>query len=124
MKKENESFEIQDKDGYWYGFSNIDAYQHFIKTNSHLFNESPIIPTEETDYVNHPPHYADRKYEVIDVMKDGMSHEAFKGYLEGCVRKYIERHQKKGKPLQDLEKAQWYLKKLIETIKEETTCCG
>ena len=77
------------------------------------------VENAKPDMVNHPPHYANRKYEVIDVMEDMMTRERFIGYLEGCVNKYMHRWDKKGKPLQDLEKAQWYLAKLIKTIKEE-----
>ena len=44
-----------------------------------------------------------------------MSAEAFKGYLKGNVMKYVWRFDRKnGK--EDLLKAEWYLKKLIETI--------
>lgn len=35
------------------------------------------------------------------------------GYLEGCITKYITRHHRKN-GLQDLEKAEHYLEKLIE----------
>lgn len=38
------------------------------------------------------------------------------GYLEGCLTKYISRHHKKN-GLQDLEKAEHYLEKLIEYYK-------
>jgi hypothetical protein len=34
-------------------------------------------------------------------------------YAEGAVCKYITRYKHKGTPLQDLRKAEWYLKKLI-----------
>lgn len=74
-----------------------------------------------TDNVNRPNHYAERSYEVIDVMKDTMTIERFIGYLEGCVIKYMMRWDKKENAEQDLKKAQWYLNKLVNTIKEETT---
>jgi hypothetical protein len=34
-------------------------------------------------------------------------------YAEGAVVKYITRYKLKGKPLQDLQKAKWYLDQLI-----------
>jgi len=40
------------------------------------------------------------------------------GYLEGCITKYVARWRKKN-GLQDLEKAQHYLTKLIEIAKKE-----
>lgn len=84
--------------------------------------EMKDAPVQDTsvDMVNHPNHYANRQYEVIDVMKDTMRPERFIGYLEGTVIKYMMRWDKKFNPAEDLEKAEWYLKKLIETIKEES----
>lgn len=69
----------------------------------------------QDDAVNSPNHYANRKYEVIDVMQDTMTEEQFEGLLVGNIIKYIMRWDKKGSALQDLKKAKWYLNKLIET---------
>jgi hypothetical protein len=71
------------------------------------------------DEVNHPPHYTANTIEAIDYMKDNMSPEAFKGYLEGCVKKYLHRHAYKGKALEDLKKARWYLDRLILELQFE-----
>ena len=70
------------------------------------------------DPVNKPSHYADRKHEVIDIIRDSMRKEAFKGYLHGNIIKYILRYDKKG-GLQDLRKANVYLDWLMEEIGEE-----
>lgn len=44
--------------------------------------------------------------------------EEFKlGFRLGNAIKYIARHQEKGTPLQDLEKAAWYLNREIERMK-------
>jgi hypothetical protein len=40
------------------------------------------------------------------------------GYAEGNVIKYVSRHKYKGKALQDLKKARWYLDKLIEELEQ------
>lgn len=80
--------------------------------------EMPVIQVPQEDNVNHPSHYASRKYEVIDVMEDTMSGLQFQGYLLGCTLKYIMRWDKKDAPIQDLEKAQWYLNRLIQTLKQ------
>lgn len=72
------------------------------------------------EMVDHPDHYQSEKgIEVIDVM------EAFTSDLKGIeavdtaqVLKYICRWKKKN-GVQDLEKAMWYLKHLINHIKKE-----
>ena len=58
------------------------------------------------DLVNHPGHYT-KGIETTDyIISHGMS------YCEGNVIKYITRWRQKG-GVQDLEKARWYLNKLI-----------
>jgi hypothetical protein len=48
-----------------------------------------------------------------------MSFTAYKGYLEGNCKKYLHRWRYKGKPLEDLRKAHWYLERLILEIETE-----
>lgn len=69
--------------------------------------------------VNNPSHYASGAVECIDAIEASMTPEAFKGYLKGNVIKYMWRYEKKINPVQDLEKAQWYQKRLIETEKKQ-----
>lgn len=65
--------------------------------------------------VYHPPHYTgDGSIECIDYMKDNMNNVMFMGYLEGNTKKYLHRFRYKGKPVEDLKKARWYLDRLIE----------
>ena len=66
---------------------------------------------EEVDMVNNPPHYALHKYETIDVICD-ICHDNGREYCLGNVIKYISRYRNKN-GVQDLEKANWYLNKLI-----------
>ncbi len=73
-----------------------------------------------TDMVNSPPHYNMGGIECIDAIEASMTPEAFKGYLKGNIQKYIWRYEAK-KGVEDLEKAQWYLNKLIETLKNTKT---
>ena len=68
------------------------------------------------DMVNNPPHYNTGNVECIDAIEAAMSGPAFEGYLKGNVLKYIWRYEKKG-GTQDLEKAKWYLVKLLEVAK-------
>lgn len=66
--------------------------------------------------VKHPSHYGgDVPYEAIKVMEawavkwasEGVPPEAVINLVQ--VLKYLSRHKVKGKPLQDLKKARWYL---------------
>lgn len=74
---------------------------------------------DEEDVVNHPSHYASGGIECIDAIQESMSEIAFKGYLKGNVQKYLWRYEMKGKPVEDLKKAQWYLNRLIESVEFE-----
>ena len=71
------------------------------------------------DKVNNPSHYSDSTIECIDAMEAMMTPEQFIGYLRGNVAKYLWRYDKKN-GIEDLQKSEWYLKKLIEKeIKNE-----
>jgi hypothetical protein len=75
-----------------------------------------IVKTELNDDVNHPPHYNQYGIECIDGIRASMTDLEFRGYLKGNVQKYLWRYNYKSKPLQDLQKAEWYLKRLISEI--------
>jgi Protein of unknwon function (DUF3310) len=77
------------------------------------------IIEEVVDQVNSPDHYASDKIECIEYLKDNMPPEAYMGYLEGNVKKYMHRWRRKGKPVTDLRKASWYLDRLIKELGEE-----
>ena len=80
-----------------------------------MSSDSYDIPKPD-DMVNNPPHYNVGNVECIDAIEAAMSGQAFEGYLKGNVLKYIWRYEKKG-GTQDLEKAKWYLVKLLEVAK-------
>ena len=65
------------------------------------------------DPVNRPSHYNQGKFECIEYIKQQLGKE-FPSYLEGSAIKYIHRHKDKNANIQDLEKAKWYINKLIE----------
>lgn len=71
------------------------------------------LPLTNVSMVDHPPHYTQGGIECIDAIEASMSKEAFKGYLKGCVQKYVWRYERKG-GIESLQKAIWYLNKLIE----------
>jgi hypothetical protein len=61
--------------------------------------------------VDHPRHYNEGGVEVIEAI------EAWRlGFHLGNVVKYVARANYKGKPLEDLKKAQWYLNRAIEKL--------
>lgn len=111
---------------FWGSFSNNEYYekmdftrlseQEFIKfmeldsestSKSYGWNESPI-----KDNVNKPNHYTQGGIEPIDyILANDMN------FLEGNVIKYVTRYKHKN-GLEDLRKAEFYLKKLIEGLAE------
>lgn len=71
---------------------------------------------EDVDNVNNPDHYTYGNIECIDYLRDNMPYEAFLGFLEGNAKKYMHRWRHKGKPVEDIGKAIWYLDRLIEEL--------
>ena len=67
---------------------------------------------EESDMVNHPPHYNQKGIECIDAI-EAATDIGFEYYLQGNIMKYLWRYRYKDGS-QDLKKALWYLNKLIE----------
>ena len=68
------------------------------------------------DNVNHPTHYTQNIVECIDAIKTATG-DGFEKYLQGNIIKYIWRYREKN-GIEDLQKAQWYLNKLIQVLKE------
>ena len=67
-----------------------------------------------TDNVNHPPHYGQGNIEAIEYIEDFLNDEEYTGYLRGNIAKYLHRWRYKN-GIEDLEKARWYLNRLINT---------
>jgi hypothetical protein len=68
------------------------------------------------DNVNNPEHYNTGNIECIEAIAESMSNEQFRGYLKGNCMKYLWRYDYKGKQVEDLQKAQWYLAKLLNEV--------
>ncbi len=66
------------------------------------------------DNVNQPPHYNTGDIECIQAIQASMTTRQFQGYLKGNVLKYMWRYEYKNQK-EDLLKAQWYLKRLLDT---------
>jgi hypothetical protein len=67
---------------------------------------------EKKDNIN-PQHYKNKPKETIERIKDNLTESEFKGYLKGNIMKYLDRYENKN-GVEDLDKANWYLSKLIE----------
>ena len=67
---------------------------------------------DEIDPVNRPSHYRVGEVEAIDYIAQQLG-VGVKDYLLGNVHKYLHRHRFKGQAVEDLRKAEWYLRKLI-----------
>tara|TARA_R100001443_G_scaffold116764_1_gene138391 strand:- start:1 stop:231 length:231 start_codon:yes stop_codon:yes gene_type:complete len=66
------------------------------------------------DMVNSPPHYNKNNIECIDAIESATDN-GFENYLQGNIIKYVWRYRYKN-GVEDLEKAQWYLNKLIKKV--------
>ena len=64
------------------------------------------------DNIN-PEHYKSKSKETIERLQDNLTQGEFKGYLKGNILKYLDRYEHKN-GVEDLNKMQWYLNKLIE----------
>jgi len=62
------------------------------------------------DAVNHPHHYQHESGVEVITITETM------GFCLGNVVKYVLRADKKGKQLEDLRKAAWYLNREIERL--------
>lgn len=73
----------------------------------------------EADMVNNPPHYNTGNIETIDYIVDALGDWEAVSYCQGNVIKYTgARLFAKGNPIEDAEKALWYLTKMIELMKK------
>lgn len=79
----------------------------------HLCNEN-----ETKDMVNSPKHYTDGQFEVIDVIKDWLTEEEFRGYIKGNTIKYVSRERLKNGD-EDLFKTLFYLNYLMNGVKSD-----
>ena len=108
-------------DGYWH------EHKQRIEKERILAKEKK---EETVDLVNHPPHYNKGGMEVIEVIElvtggetggetggKRTGDQGFIGYLVGNIIKYLLRFEHKGNPVQDIEKAEWYLKLLKKKVK-------
>ena len=66
------------------------------------------------DAVNHPTHYTNGKVECIDAIESAVTGlDGVEAVLTGHIIRYVWRWKQKG-GVEDLRKAEWYLKRLIK----------
>lgn len=69
---------------------------------------------KQNDTVNHPSHYTFGDIEVIDAIEDWKL-----DYHLGNAVKYIARANHKGNKKQDLQKAVWYIERVLDNTGDE-----
>ena len=76
------------------------------------------IQATEGDMVNSPDHYTRGSQEAIVTIEEAIADAPgpITGMLQAQTLKYLLRLWNKGNPLQDAQKAQWYLDRLIEKL--------
>lgn len=79
-------------------------------------NYEKFEPIINSDTIKNPSHYTSGRIECIDAIKSALTPEEFSGYIKGNVLKYIWRESKKN-GIEDIKKAEQYIKWLIEVNK-------
>ena len=113
---EEESYTFVDPSKQLHNTMGVDWF--FDKGNSAI-SVDDLLPMGNLvgDNVDHPSHYGNGSIECIEYLEDFLSREEFIGYLRGNIGKYMHRWRYKN-GLEDLRKAEWYLKKLIEVMEK------
>tara|TARA_Y100001951_G_scaffold81046_1_gene69130 strand:- start:44 stop:283 length:240 start_codon:yes stop_codon:yes gene_type:complete len=77
------------------------------------------------DEVNNPKHYTSGKIEALEIIEDATKDlDGLEAFSIGSALKYLIRFDKKNDPIQDLQKAVFYIERVIferqKQSKEET----
>ena len=92
-------------------------YKHLINLKKKRIEEidAKLLKKKEMkDMVNKPPHYTN-KIECLDIIEQQVKDPA--SVYEAHIWRYLYRHKDKGANIVDLEKAEFYLKRLIKHYK-------
>ena len=83
----------------------------------HLYDSLDL--DKKPEMVNHPKHYGgDTTYECIKVLHNWMNKDEYFGFCKGNALKYLCRAGQKDETKQELQKAVWYINKMIEACNE------
>jgi len=103
--------ECKDREG------NIMEYkdQDGVEENFNVGNLDDVLE----DLVNHPNHYKSEgvgDIECIDAIQAALTEEEFTGFCKGNNIKYTWRANRKQDVRTNIEKARWYINKLLESL--------
>lgn len=73
-----------------------------------------------TEQVHHPEHYQSDKYECIEVMRAVFGDERVRAFCLCNAFKYLWRATKKGHFEEDVRKANWYTRYIVEVLNADT----
>lgn len=90
-------------------------HEEYMKSKMQEIVSTTDRIADKIDMVNSPSHYNQSGIECIAAIQAALGPN-FKYYLQGNIMKYLWRFDYKGKPLEDLQKAQWYLNTLLEDV--------
>lgn len=76
------------------------------------------VPPKDTGLIDKQEHYTANGIQPIELMRQNFTPEAFQGFLEGNIIKYVLRHRRKN-GVEDLRKAMTYLTWLIDEEENE-----
>ena len=118
LKKDWTSYEIENDFGKIcsYSYALFEVVTEELKDYSNTDKMTKKIWNDILDNVEHPSHYCRGGIECIDAIEASLGKDEFTGFLRGNIIKYVWRYKDKN-GLEDLKKAQWYLNKLIEVVK-------
>ena len=117
---ENWASHINDEDYYWQQVENpnLATDKEIEQVINEEYEKDSSINKDKQDMIN-PSHYKKGGIEAIEYMKAKSTPEEFKGHLRLTALKYLSRYGQKDNELQELEKAKWYLDRLIQELKNE-----
>jgi len=81
------------------------------------FDKSFNDALDSNDSVHSPSHYNTGSIECIEAIEEALTPEEMRGYFKGNCLKYLWRERYKNR-VEDLEKAYWYLGRLIDNLQE------
>lgn len=86
-----------------------------------LVEESSGSSDEQPDVINKPPHYNKFSFQPIDIINEVTNYyEGSTAFYIGTVLKYLCRAPFKGKLLEDLKKANYYLTRAISDMESDS----
>jgi hypothetical protein len=115
IKVNSDIIQVEFSDGKTWWYQKDQAIEH-LAVDDTTYTLSDLKADYTNDYKKdniNPEHYKSKSKETIERLQDNLTQGEFKGYLKGNILKYLDRYEHKN-GVEDLNKANWYLNKLIE----------